>query len=409
MVAHDMSHISSRLSPHTGHGARWPLETVMNQATLSFAAPTTLPADPADRVGSDIGWDHAHHGLVPPAELLHQGTPVTQGWMVGKAVFGRRTLATARSTRQWLALRLLAWRRGIHFEIEQVTANHLAQLHTDRCPVTRRTLGGAAGQADAAGVDRLNPQAGYAAGNLVTLSHAASQAWLGVNVMQAMRQARAQEAGAPDKAGLDASAWWRLAALRSYATPLPFHEAAQVPLAVLPPNRVRMLNAVQGLQALVTNLFMTPGWSARCRALGALLPAHTSRHDFNLFVGALAPRVLEAGAEPRALRMALEDAWLHERVQRRWQHLVLCLGEAATKDLLERAIAAGLAVRRTVNHAPDQAVAGWALERGGRSALVEGHYHPVGQGVGLAGEDESSIQIGLFERKVAVHAHLALQ
>jgi len=61
----------------------------MNQATLSFPASDAAFAGPADRIGFDIGWDHAHHGLVPPAELLHQGTPVMQGWLAGKAVFGR--------------------------------------------------------------------------------------------------------------------------------------------------------------------------------------------------------------------------------------------------------------------------------------------------------------------------------
>ena len=337
----------------------------MNQATLSFPTNGIAPTGPADRVGFDIGWDHAHHGLVPPAEVLLDGTPVLQGWMAGKAVYGRRTLATRRTTRQWLAIRLLAWRRGIHFETQQLNANYLAQIHTEHCPISRQRLGGAPGQDDAAVVERINPEAAYAAGNLVVMSQLATRAWHGLDVMAAMRQVRAQEAGAPAQAGLDTAARCRLAVLRSFATPLPFHEAARLPLAVLPPNRVRLLNAVQGLQVLVTRLFMTPGWAARCRQLAALLPAHTLRHDFNLFVGAFAPRVLEADREPRALRLALEDAWLQDRVQRRWQHLVLSLGPSATESLLERAVAAGLG-GRLLQHAPAQAVEGWALERQGQ-------------------------------------------
>lgn len=308
----------------------------MDQATLSIPTFTAAPTEPADRIGFDIGWDHAHHGLVPPAELLHPGTPVLQGWSAGKAVFGRRTLNTSRATRQWLALRLLAWRKGIHFETQQLNAHYFAQIHTDRCPVRRQQLGGAAGQDDAPVIERLNPQAGFAAGNLAVLSQAAARTWPGLDVLAAVRQARAQESGAAPAAGLDAGAWWRLAVLRSFATPLPFHDAARLPLAVMPPNRVRVLNAVQGLQVLVTRLFMTPGWAARCRQFAQWLPAHTLRHDFLLFVGAFAPRVLEAGREPSALRQALEDAWLHERVQRRWQHLALSLGEGATEALLER-------------------------------------------------------------------------
>ena len=341
----------------------------MHQATLELIAPlegnpSSATTTPADSIGFDIGWDHAHHGLVPPAELLLEGTPIGQGWRASRAVFGRRTLASGRATRQWLALRTLAWRQGIHFENQQVTAHYIAQLHTAQCPVLRRALGGPAGHACAAVVERLNPQAGYAAGNLAVMCQAAAQARDGVDVLEALRRAtratHAKDSGATEE-GLDAAAWWRLAALRAFATPLPFHVAARVPLAVLPPNRVRLLNAAQALQALVTGLFMTSGWAARTRTLAQRLPAHTLRHDFNLFVGALAPRVLEAGAEPLALRRALEDAWLHERVQRRWQHFVLSLGEAATEALLETAAAQAAAGVRTRHHTPQAATEGCAL------------------------------------------------
>jgi len=342
------------------------MEPTMNQTPLALdVAHPAAPVTQADHVGFDIGWDYAHHGLVPPAELLLDGTPVGQGWRAGRAVFGRRTLATQRATRQWLALRTLAWRRGIAYETQQLSAHYLAQIHTERCPILRTGLGGAEGQATAAVVERLNPQAGYAAGNVAVISLAAVQARAGVGVLEALRRAHRIADGAPALDGLDAAVWWRLAALRSLATPLPFFEAARVPLAVLPPNRVRLLNAPQGLQALLTLQFTAAGWSARTRAIADLLPAHTLRHDYNLFIGALAPRVLEAGADPAAVRLALEDAWLQERVQRRWQHLVLSLGETATTALIDRAAAQGLAGVRTLQHAPEQAVEGWALAEGG--------------------------------------------
>ena len=330
----------------------------MNQAPLQLDTPAPVLVD---RTGFDIGWDHAHHGLVPPTELLQHGKPLCQGWTAGRAVFGRRTLSSSRHTRLWLQLRLHAWQQGIAFDTLQVTPNHLAQIDTPLCPVRRCRLGGAPGQPDAAVVERLNPQAGYAAGNLAVMSLEAARARAGVDVQQALRRARNAESTREPVQGLDAAAWWRLAALRAFATPLVFAEAARLPLTVLPPNRARLLNAAQGLQALVTRFFATPGWSARCRALAQMLPQHTLRHDFNLFVGAMAPRVLEAGHEPASLRRALEDAWLHERVQRRWQHLVLSLGEAATEALLERAAQAGLAGMRVVCHAPAQATEGWGL------------------------------------------------
>lgn len=321
----------------------------------------TADASTVDRTGFDIGWDHAHHGLVPPPQLLLPGTPVCQGWMAARAVFGRRTLASSRQVRQCLALRLQAWRCGVPFETLSVTPNFLSQIQGIHCPVRRVSLGGAEGEPDAAVIDRLNHEAHYAAGNLVHVSLAAAAARQGVSVTQAVRHARQCELTGDTLKGLDAAQWWRVAALTAFATPLPFAEAARLPLAVLPPNRVRLLNAVQGLQALVTELFATDGWSARSRELAQLLPAHTLRHDFNLFVGAMAPRVLEAGAAGAERRRALEDAWLQERVQRRWQHLVLSLGESAVEALLDRAARLVLTGRRVVNHPAAQAVEGWGV------------------------------------------------
>jgi hypothetical protein len=348
-----------------GNGPGGKTEPKMNQTPLALEAilPKACRTE-ADHIGFDIGWDHAHHGLVPPPELLLDGTPLGQGWRAGRAVFGRRTWATQRATRQWLALRTLAWRRGIDYETRQLGADDLAQIQTERCPVLRSALGGAAGQAAAAVFERLNPQVGYAAGNVAMMSAAAVQARAGVDVLDSMRRANRIAAGAAPQDGLEAAAWWRLAALRSYATPLPFHEAARVPMAVLPPKRVLLLNAPQALQALLTLQFTAPGWSARTRAIADLLPAHTLRHDYNLFIGAMAPRVLEAGLQPAAVRVALEDAWLHERVQRRWQHLVLSLGEAATTALLDRAGARGLAGGLT-QHGPARAVEDRALAAAG--------------------------------------------
>ena len=329
----------------------------MHQATLNLELPAACAFG---RVGFELGWDHAHHGLVPSPELMLPDTPVCQGWMAGKAVFGGRTLGAGRSVRQWLALRLQAWRQDAEFEGQHVTAHYLSQIHAERCPVLRQPLGGAAGSPLAGEVARLNPLAGYAAGNLAMLSHQAAQAMASVGVMEAVRRARRAEQDGAAVHGLDAAAWWRLATLRACATPMPFFEVARLPLATLPPDRVRVLNAAQGLQVLVTLQFTRPGWSARARMLGAMLPAHTLRLDFNLFISALAPRVLEAGTEARGLRRALEDAWLNERVQRRWQHFVLSLGEAGTELLLERAAAAGLAGVCLINHAPLQATEGWA-------------------------------------------------
>jgi hypothetical protein len=330
------------------------------QATLEL---TPAPQGPAvDPIGFHIGWDHARHALVPPPELLASGTPISQGWLAARAVFGQRTLTANRNTRQWLALRLQAWRTGIAFETEQLTPHHLAQIQTERCPVLRTPLAGATGEPESAVVERLNPHGGYAAGNVAVISQRAALARRGVGIVEALR--RGHRADATE--GLEPAAWTRLAVLQSFATPLSFGESARLPLALLPPNRVRVLNAAQGLQTLLTLQFAAPGWSARTRAVADMLPEHTLRHDWNLFVGAIAPRVLEAG-DGVPVRTVLEDAWLHERVQRRWQHVVLSLGEAGTAALLDRAVAQGLAGVHTLQHGGvEQATEGWALDRGGR-------------------------------------------
>ncbi|MDE2454470.1 MAG: hypothetical protein KGL43_12830, partial [Burkholderiales bacterium] len=258
----------------------------MSQSCFEF---DPLAADACDRSAFEIGWDHAHHGLVPPPELLLDGTPLGQGWRAGRAVFGRRTLAASRPVRDWLALRTLAWKRGIAFEGNLVGANYLAQLDASHCPVTRAPLGGAPGSVDAARIARLNPGAGFAAGNLALLSVGAARSMAGLDARSALRRAARVDAGIEAaREGESPASAWRLAVLMSFVTPLPFAEAARIPLRVLPPNRVRLLNAVQGLQALVTLQFAAPGWSPRLRAIADLLPEPELRHDFNLVVGAIA-------------------------------------------------------------------------------------------------------------------------
>ncbi|MEO5733040.1 MAG: hypothetical protein ABIN96_04660 [Rubrivivax sp.] len=303
----------------------------MNQALLDLDPLALAPIDP---IGFDIGFDHAHHGLVPPPELLQGQTAVGQGWLAGKAVYGRRAVQTARNTRLWLALRLRAWEEGMGFDPQQLTRLQLAQIEASTCPVRRTPLGGARGHADAAVIERLDPLQGYRAGNLVMMSVAASRAWQGISSLQARRLARRCEGEATGGSinGLDSAGWWRVAVLRTLATRLPFHQVVEIPLALWPPAQVAIANPAQRLQALVTAQFGSAGFSTRTRRLAALLPEGSLRHDFNLFVAALAPRVLEA--DGRSALRAVEDAWLNERVQRRWQHFMLSLGEAGCEALL---------------------------------------------------------------------------
>jgi hypothetical protein len=317
----------------------------MQQSSLTLSNRPTATC-PADATGFDIGWEHAQHGLVPPPELLLEGTPVSQGWRAARAVLGRRSPSSTRALRQWLALRTLAWRRGVDFDTASLDASSLARLYSTHCPVLGVGLGGPMGSDGAAVAHTLNPDVGYRQGNVVVLSNAAAQAGHGMTVADALRHGRTAAMSGQDVRGLHSLAWQRLAVLLSFAMPLPFHEAARMPLLVVPPVGVRPHHAVQQLQAMLSLQFLRPGWSRRTRELAAGLRREAQRTDFHLFVSALASRVVEAGqksgpdAGPVATEHTLEDAWMHERVQQRWHRLAMGLGESGCAALLQHAVAA---------------------------------------------------------------------
>ncbi len=333
----------------------------MAQTLLAF---DSHPSDP--HAGFDIGWDHAHHGLVPPPELLHEGHPVCQGWQAGKACFGGRTLAASRLVRQWLQLRLHAWHRGRAFELGQITPHYLGQIDVPLCPITRKPLRGGEGS-----IDRVCDQAGYAAGNLAMMSVRANRAKGALRWDEALvNAARAEAAAGGSHGGLDAAAWSRLAVLMSFVTPLPLAQAARVPLLVQPPNRLRLLNPLQGLQALVTRELGRPDGARRLQALAALLPGEALRLDFNRLLSALLPRLIEAGHgdEAWAVRHALEDAWRDGRLNRCWQRFALQLDETLVERLLQQCAATAMAGTRTLLHERAAATEGWALDTQGRVA-----------------------------------------
>ena len=82
--------------------------------------------------------------------------------------------------------------------------------------------------------------------------------------------------GLDDKVVLPAQPEVMVAALKSLATPLPHDEAARIPLLVLPPNRVRLVNPIQELQAVLTLQLSVPGWGQRARTVAV----YTSPTDF---------------------------------------------------------------------------------------------------------------------------------
>lgn len=135
----------------------------------------------------------------------------------------------------------------------------------------------------------------------------------------ALALARRAEA-APDgqSQGRDAAAWWRLALMRSFVTPLPHERAAALPLTLLPPPGLVPINPVQALQLRLSTELARPGGVQRLRPLADRIGDAAARLDFHRFVGALLPRLIEASAAGPAPRPAIESAWTCPLVQRRW-------------------------------------------------------------------------------------------
>ena len=374
-------------------------------AGRALPAPVMVPviaaASAVDPIGQAIGWDHAHHRVTPPLCHLDEHSPVRQGWAAGRTAFGTRTLRPTAAARQWLALRLHAWQHGQSFEGVQVNPAFLARIDTDLCPVRRVPLLLCSGSADDATVVRLNARAAYAAGNLAVVSAPVAAALGATDWARALAIAErlaaagcnaatersandplASQGAAPQADGLDAAAWLRTAVLASFTTPLPHAQAALLPLRVLPPNRVRVINPVQALQVVLTQQFSAAGYARRLLGLAALMPSNETRQAFQIFMHTVLARRLAVGptATAQALRHALEDTWADPLVNRRWQRLALRLDAAACERLLQRAARRQLVVGGSRWVSTETATDGWALSAG--AARLAGDARPAGAGDG---------------------------
>jgi hypothetical protein len=348
----------------------------MSQIALPFDPATLAAAEPAgfDATGFEIGWDYAHHRLTPPADHLHGTHPVRQGWEAGRAAFGARTLKPSHHVRQWLALRLQAWLRGQAFEGVMVTPRFLAQIDVAQCPVTRETLTHGLDAPTDAVVLRVFAGAGCAAGNLAVVSRRAAAARGNCSAAEAQAIAHRIAASAPAAVGgLDGPQWERLAALLRMAAPLPHAQLACLPLRVLPPNRLRLLNPVQAVQALLTLLFTGTAYARRMADLGALMPTADARRCYFLFMNTMLARRLAVGwtADRAKVRSTLEEAWGHPVVTRRWEQLALRLTRADCERVVRLAAQRGLggAGWRWLDDAA--ATEGWELENAGRAIQTD--------------------------------------
>lgn len=332
------------------------------------ASPCCADPLPRDETGFELGWDYAHYGTVPPTEHLHPLSPVRQGWEAGRHSFGRRTLQPDRFVRKWLQLRLSAWRRGRVFEAQQVNPAFLRQIDVPVCPITREPLTQGSGELSDASVDRVCNDAAYAAGNLAVMGTRANLAKGVYGVDDAMRFVRQIERGQLGHIdGLSAEHWARIAVLSSFATSMPHAQAANLPLLVLPPKRLRVLNPVQALQVMLSLQFTRAGHARRCAALAALMPSAEARYAFNALMHTLLARRLAAGrlASAAAERHAVEHLWRDAIVMQRWRSLALLLGADDCVRIARLAADRGLAGSGVRWLTDACATDGWALESQG--------------------------------------------
>ncbi len=321
----------------------------MNQATFNFApkgkraplaaAPVALvpvreqaPANDVDP-GDAIGFEYARFGLVPPAPCLWPGHPIREGWERGRRLMSRRTRVATLAVTRWLALRLAAWQRGESFDDHQITPQLLRSLEVaTHCPITGRAL-----HNDACVVP-IDIARGWAAGNLVLLSPMIAERWTSID--WAMAQAallRAEDAPETLVGGLSLRHWRRVVALKSLTTALPHDEAARIPLHVLPPNRIRLANPIQELQAVLTLQLAVPGWGQRARGIAEAMPV-ALRNEFNLFFNSLLAQALRQGhgSAKAEMRDALATAWGDAVVQRRWLRFTALVDAGLAGTLVER-------------------------------------------------------------------------
>ncbi|WP_418317866.1 hypothetical protein [Piscinibacter sakaiensis] len=343
------------------------------EASHAIGRPTVDDATPTshEHVGFELGWDHARHKLEPPAPYDQQHSSLRNGLLAGRAAMGGRSLPATPAVRKWLQLRLHAWLRGRSFELLQVTPRYLQQIDARFCPVTRIEL-----DETVSAIDRVRNDAGYAAGNLAVISAQANRAKGAHGFADAMRCVRQlEDRPLLEIGGLGAAAWRRIAILCSFVEPMPHADACTLPLLVLPPRRLHLLNPVQALQAMISCQLLQPGWSKRSRSFEALLHGQAQRRAYQAFFHAYLPRVLEAVPpavrqargehDLQQLRWAIEDAWNHPPVLRHWTAFARLLDAAGCERLIERFDALRLGPLRSASFSDAQATEGWNLESRG--------------------------------------------
>jgi len=353
---------------HIGVGAKASQEQHMRVDTFTLQ---NLGVD----LAFELGWDFAHYGVTPVDSALLGWPQLAQGFDAGRQTFGLRTLQPTRHARKWLQLRLNALGRGRVFDTEQVTPRFLQLIDTPHCPVTRETLSHGTGEPSDWSVDRVFNNAAYAAGNLAVVSARANAAKADHGFNDALHFMKDCEGGVSEVDGLNGAQWARIAVLASFVEKLDHAQAATLPMLVMPPNRLRVFNPVQALQAVLCRLVMalteaecdgraraiTDELEVRLESLRAHFPGKALRKDVASFTEAYRAQVkaLHLAQVHQPMRWAVEDAWQSRLVLNRWKRVARQL-TAMQAEMIVAAQGPG-----TRSLSDQQATEGWALETRG--------------------------------------------
>ena len=237
------------------------------------------PATAHETLGFELGWDHARYGVMPSLEQAFEGSSQRSGWAAGRATNGSRPRAATRSVELWFDSRLQAWVLGQTVEPAQVTPRYLEQLEVSQGPITRMPLDASSLLNHEAVFARVHHDAAYAAGNIAVLSARAERGRQGIGRARAAELAKSLGSGSSSAlGGLTAPQWVRVAALGGSVEPLTHARACAQPLLVLPPNRLRLLNAASALQAYASGQLLAPGCGACASAVSRLCCPPTRRN-----------------------------------------------------------------------------------------------------------------------------------
>ncbi|MEX8497453.1 hypothetical protein [Leptothrix ochracea] len=313
------------------------------------------------RLGFELGLDHARHGLAPPSKFRIVGHPVCEGWASGLSTHATKPLrrlngpGPSLAMRHWLRLRLNAWCHGEGVDLRTFTPDLLEKIvprnHPEAasyCPITRCALRGIDHHLQEktphdAKVVRINTALAWSEGNVMLVGRNAADALAklptaptqrlqhALTLLQQLRQqpkgssSVSQSTGQAMIDGLHAGQWARMGVMLSLSTPLKHQQAAALPLLVLPPHCLQPINPIQDVQALLTTLWLSPGWSRRRQQIEMLIdrpqPYRTLRRFLDLFV----QRLMKSAHpdQPLMWRWAIEDTWRHTDVLQHWHQFAL--------------------------------------------------------------------------------------